>query len=126
VIIDAYVQDLMAALIASPIVESHQVAFERRSPTAGYLRGDVRLLDGSSLHFREYVNTASGVERFTYVYHYRRADGAFVFRYDNTPHFRDLPGYPHHKHEGEEGRVVSSRPLDLAAVLKEIEERINV
>ncbi len=50
-----------------------------------------------------------------YVYHYQRADGRQVFRYDNAPHYPDLPGFPEHKHEGE--RVSSAPVPDLSEVL---------
>lgn len=124
--IDDYFQSITAVLAASPIVKSHSVAFDKRSPTAGYIRGDVYFLDDSLLHFREFVNTQFGVERFTYAYHFQRADGALVFRYDNTTHFPGLPNFPHHKHVGDESNVTSATPPDLATVLKEIEPLIAV
>lgn len=37
------------------------------------------------------------IERFSYAYHYQRADGTFVFRYDNTAHFPELENFPHHQ-----------------------------
>lgn len=64
------------------------------------------------------------VERFTilkvrYAYHYQRANGELVFRYDNVPHYPDIKTFPHHKHIGE--TVISSRPPDLSEVLREID-----
>ncbi|HKZ86197.1 MAG TPA: DUF6516 family protein [Anaerolineae bacterium] len=56
-----------------------------------------------------------------YSYHYQRADASLIFRYDDTPHYSELPGFPHHKHDGSEQNVVAVTPPDLAAVLKEIE-----
>lgn len=40
-VIDAYFRSILAALQAAPIVESHNVTFEQRSPFAGHVRGDV-------------------------------------------------------------------------------------
>jgi len=64
------------------------------------------------------------VERYTitkarYAYHYQRADGTTIFRYDNVPHHPELKTYPHHKHVGD--TVVASRPPDLGEVLREID-----
>ncbi|NOX60981.1 MAG: hypothetical protein GXP42_03400 [Chloroflexi bacterium] len=64
------------------------------------------------------------VERFTiikarYSYHYQRADGALVFRYDNAPHHPEISTFPHHKHVGK--AVVPSSPPDLIEVLREID-----
>ena len=52
-----------------------------------------------------------------YNYHYQRADGTLVFRYDNAPHYPDLPGFPEHKHSG--GQVLSAPAPDLSQVLIE-------
>ena len=54
--------------------------------------------------------------------------GKLVFRYDNTRHQRDrhLSTYPHHKHEGEENRIVASSPPDLTIILRQIESLIRL
>ncbi len=45
-----------------------------------------------------------------------------IFRYDNAPHHRQVPTFPHHKHLPEE--VVESSAPDIAAVLDETEEYV--
>ncbi len=119
--IDPYFRSILTVLNSSRVVESHNVTFDKRSATAGYIRGDVYFQNGSLLHFREYVNTRFGVTRFTYAYHYQRADGSFAFRYDNTGHFPGFTNFPHHKHVGDETSVIPHRPPTLAAVIAEIE-----
>ncbi|MCP4166924.1 MAG: hypothetical protein GY759_13685 [Chloroflexi bacterium] len=64
------------------------------------------------------------VERYTiikarYAYHYQKADGTLVFRYDNVPHHPEIKTYPHHKHIGE--KIAATRPPDLSEVLREID-----
>lgn len=76
--------------------------------------------DGSLLQVEE----ALLARMFTIIkvrcsYHYQRADGRRVFRYDNAPHYPDLPGFPAHKHEGD--RVVPAPAPDLSEVLQEID-----
>lgn len=124
--IDEYFAELMRTLAGSRIVRSHEVIFDKRDPDSGYVRANVYFIDGSLLHSREFVTIESGVDRFTYVYHYQGADGAFVFRYDNTSHFPELANFPHHKHIGKETNVTSASPPDLAAVLNEIEALISI
>ncbi len=123
--IDDYFRALEEILAASPAVSVPEMTLSKRSTHIGYVRGDVYFSDGSLLHFREFVNTQPVVERYTYVYHYQRADGQFVFRYDNTAHYPELPGAPHHKHHGSETNIVSASPPDLASVLREIEGLIE-
>ena len=119
--IDAYFRSILAVLGASPVVQSHDVAFEKRGPSAGYVRGTVFFADESQLHFREFVNAQAGIERFTYVYHCQAADGSLIFRYDNTPHFPGLSSFPHHKHLADETSVMACVAPSLAQVLAEIE-----
>ena len=80
----------------------------------------LRFLDDSQLQVVEKLV----VERFTiaklrYAYHYQRADGALVFRYDNVPHYPEIRTFPHHKHVGD--TVIPTRPPDLSEVLREID-----
>ncbi len=80
----------------------------------------LRFSDGSQLQVVEKLI----VERYTsikirYAYHYQRADGTLVFRYDNVPHHPEIATFPHHKHVGD--RVTSAQPPDLSEVLREID-----
>ncbi len=38
-----------------------------------------------------------------------------------TPHYPELPNFPHHRHGDREPSVVTATPPDLSTVLKEIE-----
>jgi hypothetical protein len=40
-----------------------------------------------------------------------------IKRWDNTPHFPDLDGFPHHVHDGKTGEVHPSTPMNLFRVL---------
>lgn len=118
--IDEYFQAIDALLATSPIVREYDVHFDKRSLSRGYLRGDVLFQDDSLLHVREFVSMGAETERMVYTYHYQRADGRLVFRYDNTPHYPDLPHAPHHRHDTS-GEVNGVQPPDLESVLQEIE-----
>lgn len=103
------------------MVQMPDVAFDKRSPYIGFVRGDVYFKDGSRLHFRELINLQLDARPSVYVYHYQRADGSLVFRYDNAPHFPALENFPHHKHHLAEANVVSATAPDLRMALEEIE-----
>lgn len=62
-----------------------------------------------------------------YVYHYQAQDGTLIFRYDNVPHYPDLPTHPHHKHVrvGAAERVEAAQPPQLTDVLREIEATLT-
>lgn len=126
--IDDYFDALRALISASALTRLFTLHMEQRSDEIGFLRGDITFGDGSRLHFREYVRQPEGMaaERYTYSYHYQRADGSLILRYDNTAHYPDLPNSPHHKHDGDKDTVVSSSAPDLSAVLREIETLLPV
>jgi hypothetical protein len=123
--IAGYFQRIHDTLNLSRVVEIQDVRSEKRTSTEGFVRGDVRFKDGSQLHFRELVTTEPSVQRVSYTYHYMRADGTMVFRYDDTDHFPNLPTAPHHKHIGGNDVIAANAP-DLAVVLTEIETMIGV
>lgn len=85
--------------------------------------GRAYLCGGSVLHFREFVDVETDVDRLTYVYQYMTAEEMLAFRYDNTGHHcqLNLSTYPHHKHLIREGQVVESSVPDLITVWHEIE-----
>ena len=54
-----------------------------------------------------------------------QANGKLIFRYDDSDHYPNLPGAPHHKHLGEKDVIAADAP-NLAGVLKEIDGLIGV
>lgn len=124
--IEIYFESVRTIINNTLIVQACTITTDRRSDEIGFLRGDLVFMDGSRLHFREFVRQVADTppDRYTYVYHYQSVNGALIFRYDNTSHFPYLSGFPHHKHSGDETDVSSVAPPDLMEVLKEIEVTI--
>jgi len=120
-LIEAYLQSLLDAVAASPIVRASNITLDKRTLQVGFIRGDLYFADGSRLHFRELVEVQVQVVRRMYSYHYQDADAALIFRYDDTPHHPSLSNFPHHKHAGGETDVIPATPPDLPTVLGEIE-----
>ena len=55
-----------------------------------------------------------------YRYHFQDSQNNLIFRYDSTPHFPDLPTFPHHKHLPD--NVVAYEKPNLTEVLEEVLE----
>ncbi len=87
----------------------------------GRITGRLRFYDGSTLAFEEVLEQQKirQVSRIYYKYHYQRADGTLVVRYDNAPHHPEVSTYPDHIHI--EGRVEAAEPPDLSDVLRRID-----
>ncbi len=126
--IEEYFDTLRKVIDESIIIQSAKVTYDKRSSRIGFIRGALYLLDGSQLHFREFIDTNMGIERYMYAYHYQQEDGKFVFRYDNTDHHRslNLATHPHHKHAGAKNHVVNSHAPALAEVLSEVENLLDL
>ncbi len=80
------------------------------------------LTDGSLLEFSEYVQRSPNgqINVVTYSYHWTDAHGDLIWRWDNTPHFPDLAGFPHHIHDGRNNTVGPGKPVSIFTVLDEI------
>jgi hypothetical protein len=107
----------------SPFVNDFQTQHEDRGEV-WFLRVNAYFIDNSLLHFRELFVGQENPFKKAYTYHYQRADGTMVFRYDNAPHFPNVPTAPHHKHIGENNVIAATAP-DLQSVLKEVEALIG-
>ena len=94
--------------------EEEIIAFDRVN-----LRVRIRFAEGYLFELNEaIVVEQSDLKHLSYRYHFQDQNNQLMVRYDNTPHFPDLPTYPHHKHFLRE--VVSSAKPSITDVVKEI------
>ena len=107
---------IRSAILETPHVVSHSLAYEDRPPVAGIVRDSTAFADGSVLHFKEFLQLSPTVTRLKYAYQYVTASGSLIFRYDNArdPAARRLPSYPHHKHMHDELHTSSGPTLTEA------------
>jgi hypothetical protein len=116
-----YLDRLYATIYSRHEIVVEEFEFFDRSAVAGrtselFVR--LRFWDGSLLQVEEaLVVQAFTIIKTRYNYHYQRADGTLVFRYDNAPHYPDLSGFPEHKHGSEQ--VLPAPAPDLSQVLIE-------
>ena len=125
--IDEYIRAIEEAVASLGNLTRGSVIYkEEREADFIVLRGEVKFVDGSQLHFREFVQLKQRQlpNRYKYAYHYQHADETVIFRYDNARHYLDLSTAPHHKHIGKTDVVAANAP-DLESVLKEIEALIK-
>jgi hypothetical protein len=120
--IDAYLAAMKDRFVTDPLVTQFQVIRERSTLMDGYLRARLALADGSQLEFSEYMQRSSAGEIvvITYSYHWADANNRLIMRWDNTPHFPGLPGFPDHIHDGVTGEVTASQPMSIFTVLDAI------
>ena len=117
-----YLDAVKTRLFTEPVVVQVEIRRERSTLTDAHLRARIGLVDGGSLEFSEYVQRLPNDEIVvvTYSYHWTDPEGTIIRRWDNTPHFPGLPGFPHHVHEGQEDVVLPGKSIDIFAVLDSI------
>jgi hypothetical protein len=122
VTIEAYLNAMKERFVTDPMITRFQVIRERSTWVDGHLRARLELADGSQLEFSEYMQRSPTGEIvvITYSYHWADATNHLIKRWDNTPHFPDLPGFPDHIHDGATGQVTTGQPMSTFTVLDEI------
>lgn len=91
----------------------------------GLFRARVSFWDSSFLTIDEVIDTKLGYpEILRYSYTYLKGS-EHIFRYDNAPHYPELPTFPHHKHVGPNEIPQASQKPTLNQVFKEIEDLLN-
>lgn len=123
----AYIELVKALLLTDPIIAHFHIIRERQTFIDGHLRVRMTLVDVSLLEFSEYVQHLPNRGTFviTYSYHWADSQGNLIRRWDNTPHFPNLSGFPHHIHDGITNTVSSGAPIDIFAVIGEITQQFN-
>lgn len=111
-----YLTGVLRKIRESPVVKRLSVRRMEASSERGFVRVVALLIDDSELHVFEYVD--SGLNRIGYAYHLQDQAGNLVFRYDDEPHYPELPTFPHHKHVSS-GVSEASEEVDIDEVLVE-------
>jgi hypothetical protein len=69
------------------------------TPERANLRIRIRFDQGHLLEINEAIIIVDDqISPLDYRYHCQDEQNRLIFRYDSTPHFPDLPSFPHHKH----------------------------
>lgn len=83
------------------------------------LLAEIIFIDDSILYVKDYL-FLSGTRK--YSYHWQSKNGDLLNRWDNAPHWPDIPTFPHHKHIKDVLQVEASKERNLKDVLKYIDE----
>ena len=127
-----YLHSIHERLVDDGKVTRFRILRERTTDADATIRSVLQLSDGSKLEFSEYVQVAPGsvINVTTYSYHLTDAHGNLICRWDNAPHYPNLLGFPHHRHEifltesgdqlEEQEQVSPSEPMSIFRVLDDL------
>lgn len=115
-----FISEIEKSINSSSIVlaSSIQKYFGPGEGTA-YLKGHVTIIDSSILEIAIFaIESRGSLSIDKYRLHYMNNAGQMLFRYDNSPHHREIDTHPHHKHTPD--KIVSSKMPALKDILNEI------
>lgn len=119
--ISAPIKEIEESISSSSIVVSSNIQkYFSSTKKEVYVRGNLIFIDLSFLEFAIYVlekgkKFVFDKYRFQYMDYRKR----LIFRYDNTPHHKDISTFPLHKHL-RDGKVVESTIPQFREILEEI------
>ena len=117
----AYLERVERAIRGCSQAYVEQYVEEILTPERANLRIRLRFRWGHLLEINEAVVVEDGrLVPLDYRYHCQDESSRLVFRYDCTPHFPGVAGFPHHKHVPD--AVLPSDKPDIEDVVREAEE----
>lgn len=111
------ITDILDSVIATGEAVLVTLQVDQRSAMRGFIRGSLQFDDGSTLHFREFVDMTHAEPRIMYAYHYQDEDHNLIFRYDNAVH---RPALPQSEHKHTRSAIEVSPVPTLSIVLDQI------
>ena len=109
-------------LLQSPAFKSYTIIRSEIAFSEGKLRVKSPLQNGGTAEFFIYVCETDGrIELLKYSFHWQDEQAQLIRRWDNAPHYPNLPSAPHHIHEAD-GSISDSETIpDLFQIFHEIE-----
>jgi Family of unknown function (DUF6516) len=115
-----------ATLLSHPAIQTVELVRQVVNRLDGYLRVRCTLINGDFLEVALHVVLQDEqVCLDDYRYQWMNGDrSALRRRWDNSPHFPDLPDFPHHCHVEHEDKVEPAEALNLETLLEFIANHI--
>jgi hypothetical protein len=117
-VFSAYFDDIEQQLLRLPNLYAEQFNVTILTAKRANLKLRLRFKGRYLLAISEALQIVNDqITQIDYRYHFQDEDNQVIFRYDSTPHFPDLPTFPHHKHLP--NTVISAYKPDITQVLQE-------
>lgn len=122
-----HVEAIKLTLALSPIVREIDIVRERHLEDRGFFRARLRLRNEDFLEVAEFFIIRDDIA-VTMEYRHQWMDATKTVlrrRWDNAPHYPDLPGAPHHVHIGDNSHVEQSEAMSIIALISLLERAID-
>ena len=115
----SYLDKVEQAILRYDNVYVERYTEEILTPERVNLRIRLRFSQGCLLEIHEAVIIADEkLAHLDYRYHCQDEQNRLIFRYDCTPHFPDIPSFPHHKHTPD--AVLAAERPEIISMLMEV------
>jgi hypothetical protein len=121
-----YLSEIKTKLVVSLAILLFVIIEEQDLGDRGYFRARVILGNNDFLEISEYFvidNNKTIPQRYRYQW-MNDAQSTLRKRWDNVPHFPNLPNFPHHIHIKSENNVEPSQAIGILELLQIIENEI--
>ena len=121
-----YLANIKSRLIASPAIATFTITEELDLSDRGYFRSRLTLINNDFLEIAEYfVIIENAIITTRYRYQWMDSDRQKLRqRWDNVPHFPNLPNFPDHIHLESEDNVISGRSINILELIDIVEQKI--
>ncbi len=119
-----FISEIEKSINSSSIVLSSNIQkFFGPGEETAYLKGHITIIDSSILEIAIFaIESRGSLSIDKYRLHYMNNSGQMLFRYDNSPHHREIETHPHHKHTLD--KIISSKMPTIEDILNEISATI--
>ena len=111
--------DIISTLKKSNLITSIEVIELIDEESVKLIKLKAKIIDGSLLYITE-LRTENYQK---YSYHWQKEDGQLIIRWDNSPHWKNIKTFPHHKHE--KNQILPSHRINIQDVIEEITKRLK-
>ncbi len=105
----------------SRIIKQHSILDYKFSSIAQFLKAKVVLKNDDVLYVKEFISSTEHL----YSYHWQKANGDLIIRWDNAPHHKSLKTFPHYKHSPDLEESYETTFKDILKVIKKIIKKEN-
>lgn len=122
-----YIQALEKLIVDSRLINASQTKEKRVRRFEAYIKVRLTLIDDSVLEVTEYIHATeeANAQVIRYNYYWMDSSNQLRIRWDNVRHYPQLPGFPHHIHDGDEKNVLPGEPMNLFKVMDQIAARLS-
>lgn len=123
-LIHQYFDNIEACILQNSVIESYQIVRSEISGNEGKLRMKASLQNSDTCELFIYVcEIKTDIRLLKYSFHWQDQHTHLVKRWDNAPHYPNLPNAPHHIHNADGSVSGNENTPDIFSVLQEIEKQ---